>query len=119
MRKIEYASWAAKAAELPVLQGEEYPRGWKQYVGQEPAKRMLQVAAASARMRGEPLDHVLISHGSPGVGKTALAYLIAKELKRPCRVVTGPVPVGWTRGHAIENRYAVAPIDFISATSSR
>lgn len=51
--------------------------------------KMLQVAAASARMRKEAMDHVLIAHPTPGIGKTALANLIATELRRPCRVISG------------------------------
>lgn len=75
----------------PVLDGHDYPRRWNDYIGQEPAKRMLRVAAKAARMRKEPLDHVLISHGTPGVGKTALAALLAQELGTTCRVVSGQV----------------------------
>ena len=73
----------------PILEGHEYPRRWNDMIGQEPAKRMLQVAARAARMRKEPLDHVLITHPSAGIGKTALAALIASEMRRPCRVISG------------------------------
>ncbi len=67
----------------------DYPRRWADYIGQEPAKKMLQVAAQSARLRKAPLDHVLIGHPTAGIGKTALANLIAVEMRRPCRVVSG------------------------------
>lgn len=73
----------------PILEGDQYPKTWGAYIGQEPAKRMLQVAARSARLRKEPLEHVLIAHPTAGVGKTALAALIAREMRRPCRVVSG------------------------------
>lgn len=69
----------------------EYPTRWQHYVGQEPAKRMLQVAAKSARIRRAPLDHVLIAHPSPGIGKTALAWLIANEMRTNCKIVSGKV----------------------------
>lgn len=81
----------------PVLDSDEYPRRWQDYIGQEPAKRMLKVAAKSARMRKEPLDHVLIAHGSAGVGKTALAALVAAELRTPARIVSGQIGVGKAR----------------------
>lgn len=73
------------------LDSAEYPTRWSDYIGQEHAVRTLQVAAKSARMRKEPLDHVLIAHPSPGIGKTALANLIARELRRPIRVISGRV----------------------------
>lgn len=73
----------------PLDQTGDYPRRWSEYVGQEQAKKMLQVAAHSARIRKAPLDHVLIAHPGAGVGKTALGNLIATELRRPCRVVSG------------------------------
>lgn len=69
----------------------EYPTRWSQYVGQEPAKRVLQVAAKSARIRRVPLDHVLITHPEPGVGKTALAMLVAKEMGTKCKIVSGKI----------------------------
>ena len=73
----------------PILETHDYPRRWQDYVGQDRAKKMLRVAAKSAKTRKQPLDHVLITHPSPGVGKTALAVLLATELRRNCRVVSG------------------------------
>jgi Holliday junction DNA helicase RuvB len=81
----------------PVLESHDYPRRWADYVGQEQAKRMLQVAAKSARVRKQPLDHVLIAHPSPGIGKTALAVLIASEMRRPVRVVSGAMDSNMAR----------------------
>lgn len=81
----------------PVLDVGEYPTRWRDYVGQEPAVKMLQVAAASARIRKQPLDHVLISHPTPGIGKTALACLVGVELKRPVRAVSGKITDGRAR----------------------
>ena len=82
---------------MNTLDSTEYPSRWKDYIGQDQAVRSLQVAAASARMRKEPLDHVLIAHPSPGIGKTALANLIARELRRPIRVVSGMVTLNAAR----------------------
>jgi holliday junction DNA helicase RuvB len=54
------------------------PEDWDDYIGQAPAKNQLMVRLASAAMRDEPLDHVLLASGYPGVGKTTMARLIAK-----------------------------------------
>lgn len=77
--------------EKSLLDSDEYPGRWTDYIGQEDAKRMLRIAAKSARIRKQPLDHVLISHPSPGVGKTALAVLIATEMRSRCVVVSGQI----------------------------
>lgn len=99
MRKSVLKEWASGevAPLLSKAKPNEYPTAWSKYVGQEPAKRMLRVAAQSARMRNEPLDHYLIGHGTPGIGKTALANLVARELKRPARLITGPLVPGRAR----------------------
>lgn len=73
----------------PVIDNSEYPTRWRDYIGQEPAVARLKDAATSARIRRQPLEHVLISHPTPGIGKTALANLVATELRRPCRIVSG------------------------------
>lgn len=56
------------------------PRTWDEYVGQPKAKGQLRAAVASAKFRKAPLDHVLIASGVPGVGKSALARLVAAEM---------------------------------------
>ena len=55
------------------------PQTWDAYVGQANAKALLKMAVFSAVKRGEPLDHVLIATGMPGIGKSALARLIAYQ----------------------------------------
>lgn len=75
--------------DVQLLDTHDYPRRWQDYIGQEPAKRMLQVAVKSAKVRKQPLDHILIAHPSPGVGKTALANLVANSMGRPCRMISG------------------------------
>lgn len=74
-----------------ILDASEYPKTWADYIGQDDAKRLLRVAAKSAKLRHTPLDHVLIAHPEPGVGKTALAGLIAREMDREVRVTAGQI----------------------------
>ena len=57
----------------------KYPQDWSGYIGQERAKKIVKVNAQSAKLSGSRMDHTLITSGTPGIGKTALAHLIAKE----------------------------------------
>jgi Holliday junction DNA helicase RuvB len=61
-----------------------------EFVGQNQVKEALAIAIESARLRKEPLDHVLFS-GPPGLGKTTLAHIIARELDNAIESTTGPV----------------------------
>ena len=70
-------------------EGSLRPRLLKDYTGQEKAKENLQVCIDAARLRGEPLDHVLL-YGPPGLGKTTLSSIIAHELGVNLRITTGP-----------------------------
>ena len=65
------------------------PRMLSEYIGQEKAKENLSVFIDAARMRGEPLDHVLL-HGPPGLGKTTLSGIIANEMGVNIRITSGP-----------------------------
>jgi Holliday junction DNA helicase RuvB len=66
------------------------PRGFKEYVGQDLIKENLKVAIDAARGRGDVLDHLLF-HGPPGLGKTSLAYIIAREMGVNIKATSGPV----------------------------
>lgn len=66
------------------------PRSLDEFIGQERIKENLKVFIAAARLRKEPLDHVLFC-GPPGLGKTTLATIIANELGVNIKTTTGPV----------------------------
>jgi holliday junction DNA helicase RuvB len=66
------------------------PQTLAEFVGQKATRENLAVFIEAARGRGEPLDHVLL-HGPPGLGKTTLAQIVARELGVGFRATSGPV----------------------------
>src|ERR671933_1693318 len=65
------------------------PRGLAEFIGQESEKRKLAIAIQAARMRREPLEHVLLS-GPPGLGKTTLSVIVAQEMGGNLVSTSGP-----------------------------
>jgi Holliday junction DNA helicase RuvB len=65
------------------------PRRLSEFIGQEKIKDNLKIAIVAAQKRGEPLDHIIL-YGSPGLGKTTLAYIIAAEMGVDIKVSSGP-----------------------------
>ena len=65
------------------------PKTLREYIGQEKAKGNLEIFIQAAKMRREPLDHVLL-HGPPGLGKTTLSGIIANEMGVNVRITSGP-----------------------------
>src|SRR6188472_1631598 len=66
------------------------PKSLGEFVGQEASRENLRVFIEAARARGEALDHVLF-YGPPGLGKTTLAQIVARELGVNFRSTSGPV----------------------------
>lgn len=65
------------------------PKQLGDYIGQEKAKENLSIYIKAAKLRGEPLDHVLL-YGPPGLGKTTLAGIVANEMGVNLRITSGP-----------------------------
>ena len=72
-----------------VLDNTIRPETLKEYVGQTDVKENIKVFIEAAKMRNEPLDHVLL-YGPPGLGKTTLAFIIAHELGVNIKTASGP-----------------------------
>ncbi|MDA0194290.1 MAG: Holliday junction branch migration DNA helicase RuvB [Bacteroidetes bacterium] len=66
------------------------PLRFQDFTGQDKVVENLKIFVEAAKMRNEPLDHVLL-HGPPGLGKTTLSYIIANELESNIKVSSGPV----------------------------
>ena len=71
------------------IEGSLRPKTLQEYIGQEKAKENMSIYIEAARMRGEPLDHVLL-YGPPGLGKTTLSGIIANEMNVNLRITSGP-----------------------------
>lgn len=82
----------ASPAEQPeehVLEQTLRPQDLPEFIGQETLKRNLVVVMEAARMRGDMLEHGLL-YGPPGLGKTTLAHIIAREMNSSIKVTSGP-----------------------------
>ena len=84
-RLIEANPQAADASDTALR-----PQALDEFIGQEAVRANLRVFVEAARSRGEAMDHVLL-HGPPGLGKTTLAQIVARELGVNFRMTSGPV----------------------------
>ncbi|MEF3694910.1 MAG: AAA family ATPase, partial [Candidatus Cloacimonadota bacterium] len=81
----------------PIIQGDDNeidralrPKTLHDFIGQDHIKELLDISIQAAKLRGEALDHVLF-YGPPGLGKTTLAGIIAREMGVNITVSSGPV----------------------------
>ena len=88
MENERITSAAAKSGEGRMEAGLR-PQHLDDYIGQQGVKENLKIFIEAARLRGEPLDHVLF-YGPPGLGKTTLAGIIANELGVDIKITSGP-----------------------------
>ena len=65
------------------------PKNWNEYIGQYKAKVSLKILIEAAKKRSEPIDHLLL-YGPAGLGKTTLAYIIAREMNANIKTTSGP-----------------------------
>jgi holliday junction DNA helicase RuvB len=73
--------------EEEILFGNVRAQTWDEFAGQTQVKKSLGIAIEAAKQRSEPMDHVLL-YGPPGLGKTTLAHLIAKEMGSSIRLTS-------------------------------
>lgn len=72
-----------------ILETSLRPNSFQQIIGRQREKKTLQMMIAAARTKSEPLDHILF-HGPPGLGKTSLAQVTAKEMGANLQITSGP-----------------------------
>lgn len=77
------------APEEAVLLNSLRARAWPEFIGQDQIKESLKIAIEAAKNREEAVEHVLF-YGPPGLGKTTLSHLVAKEMGVNIRVTSGP-----------------------------
>ncbi len=78
-----------ESEEVEVFENSLRPKALEDFFGQSEIKRSLSIAIPAAQSRAEPLEHILL-HGSPGLGKTTLAGILAREMNAQLKMTSGP-----------------------------
>ena len=87
--KIGYNTPMENKQSLPLIDPQLRPHTWDEYIGQQKIKDNLHILLTAARNRNEQPEHILF-YGPPGLGKTTLSHLIAKETGRNIKITSGP-----------------------------
>lgn len=86
---LEFVTNSQKKIEDDGLEVTLRPSQFDEYIGQDSVKQNLHILISAAQKREESVDHILL-HGAPGLGKTTLAMIIAKEMGANIRITSGP-----------------------------
>jgi Holliday junction DNA helicase RuvB len=89
MNKERFVDFFKQDEEERIINLSLRPRNLKEFIGQQNIVSSLKIAIEAAKKRNEPFEHVLLS-GPPGLGKTSLAYCIAKEMSSKICATSGP-----------------------------
>ncbi len=87
--KTDLLKGAAEPVELSRNEEGLRPDTISTYIGQKALKEVLNIAIQAAKTRKEPLDHLLL-YGPPGLGKTTMALILAREMEVDCKITTAP-----------------------------
>lgn len=89
-KKNQPVSSKMQKSDSSVYENSLRPKTLNEYIGQKEVRRNLDVAIKAAKIRKEPLDHIIL-HGPAGLGKTTLAHIISNEMGVNIKVTSGPV----------------------------
>ena len=87
--KSQKSNLEESAPEEEVLFVSLRAKDWGEFYGQENMKKSLRIAMTAAAKRKEPIEHILL-YGPPGLGKTTISHLIAREMNVSIKVTSGP-----------------------------